>query len=182
MVGTWWIASYIGLWLLTITMALVLLAAIRQIGVLDLRYHPSVKGANYQGPAFGQRVELASRLDIDSSLVDFSSIPDVTLVFVAPTCRICEALVGDLHRVFNGYNTHVVLISRASVEENKAYRSYRGIKLPIIADPLGDLGTMLQVVAIPYVIRLSAYTVIQKGAINALEDVETILESSATAA
>src|SRR5688572_2101664 len=97
----WWIASYIVLWLLVVSLAVVVVALARQIGTLHLRLGP--RGAlemDDEGPDLGDTPEPFELTAIDGRQVNIGGPGEAQLLmFVSPGCMVCEQVLPSIHVV-----------------------------------------------------------------------------------
>lgn len=177
--------SNIVLWVVVVALAAVVLALVRQIGVLHERVAPAGALMGRDGPRVG---EAAPRFE----LVDWSGRPcpigapdpdgrSTLLVFVSPTCPVCKTLLPILDSVVRaeGRNLRLVLASdgtRAEHEEfvraeRLAERSY------VLSTPLG---LAYHVGKLPHAVLMDGAGVLRaKGLVNTREHVESLFEAMA---
>ncbi len=98
MSGSVWIASYVMLWLAVLVLGVVVVALLRQIGVLHLRVAPMGVHFAGEGPELDQPAPV-----IDLGL-DYGEATVTVLAFTSPTCEICASLKPDLKRLERHYD------------------------------------------------------------------------------
>lgn len=125
----WWLASYVGLWVLVITLGIVSLVVLRQLGLIYL--HSGSGGINLgEGPAIGSMLPVISAMDNvtgEAFTVPSFRSPGDLLVFVSPGCAICVDAIQEIDAVAEQYGINTVVISDlegedVSREEQEALR------------------------------------------------------------
>lgn len=92
MTGTVWIVSYVLLWVAVLALGLVVIALLRQIGVLHTRVAPMGVHFAGEGPELDQPAP-------DHGAFDYSSVETTLVAFVSETCEICRVLHPSLERL-----------------------------------------------------------------------------------
>lgn len=175
--------SNVLLWLAVVALAAVVLALVRQIGVLHERVTPVGALLTREGPKVGERVPELRTVDLSGREVAIGGVgaggEDTLLFFLSPTCPVCESLLPTVLRVARAQNppARVVLASDGDVEEHRAYARRHGIEqLPYVLS--SDLGMTYQVAKLPYAVLLDAQGVLRgKGLVNTREHVESLFEA-----
>lgn len=178
------------LWVLVLVLAAIVLALVRQIGVLHERVAPAGALASGTGPRVG---EPAPALEVE----DWSGAPvrvggpgpdDATrtgtlLLFVSPTCPVCKALLPVAERVARteGRGARVVLASDGLRAEHEAFVREHGLGGPARPYVLStDLGLAYQVAKLPYAVWIDADGVVRgQGLVNTREHLESLFEADA---
>src|SRR5215468_3764688 len=176
--------SNIVLWMLVLILAGVVLALVRQIGVLHERVSPA--GALVP---HGLRVgEPAPRF----TLADWSGAPctigapavtqtSTLLVFVSPTCPVCKTLLGILDSVAQTERLwlRLVLASDGPRDEHREFvETHRLAERSYLLST--ELGIAYQVPKLPYAVLIDAAGVIRaQGLVNTREHVESLFEAMA---
>ncbi len=175
--------SNIILWLLVLTLAAVVVALVRQIGVLHERVAPAGALVGHDGPRIGESVPRLDLLDWSGQRRTIGG-PDperknTLLVFISPTCPVCKTLLPILDSVVRTerHGLRLVLASDGPRDEHEAFvRSYdlaeRGYVLS------HELGMAYQVGKLPYAALIDADGVLRaKGLVNTREHVESLFEA-----
>ena len=152
MTGGVWVVSYVLLWVTVLVLGVVVVALLRQIGVLHTRLRPL--GVHQAG-------EGLDRGEVAPPLPGRAYEGGVTLVaFTSPTCTICRSLVPSLTAVERDYTD--VRVHVLSLEEDTR-----------------RLFAAFNVRSTPYVIAIGAAgTVLGGGVANSLEQVEVLLDEA----
>ncbi len=175
--------SNIVLWLVVVTLAAVVAALVRQIGVLHERVAPAGALVGREGPRIG---EAAPRFD----LTDWSGTPrtiggadpegkSTLLVFMSPTCPVCKTLLPVLDSVVRTERRglRLVLASDGPREEHDAFvREHRLAERPYVLST--ELGLAYQVAKLPHAVLIDADGILRaKGLVSTREHVESLFEA-----
>ena len=144
------------LWTVTVLLAIltavdsvVVIALIRQVGLLHLRIGGQDERPPPQGPQPGSRLAL----DPTRGAVGDGPPPDLVLLgFVRPSCGSCTAALPAFTTVAAGLagNERALLVSDADEAGTRAYLAEHGVDLPLAAGP--HLLTANGIRAIPYAV------------------------------
>ena len=157
----YWLVSYLVLWALVVALGLVVLALLRQIGVLHLRLSPTGALDTGEGPELGEPVPALAAIAGREAVVLFGS----------ETCGICADLLpaaGALARAEPGLSVAVV---------SSSPRFTAAVPAPAVG--LADAATMAswRVRSTPFAVHVDAGGVARaKGIVNTLEHLESLLE------
>ena len=177
--------SNILLWVAVIVLAAVVLALVRQVGVLHERVAPAGALVGSDGPRVGVT---APRFEI----TDWAGLPrtiggsdperqSTLLVFVSPTCPVCKTLLPVLDSVVRaeGQGVRLVLASDGPRGEHDAFVRTFGLaeRVYVLSH---ELGMAYQVGKLPYAVLIDADGVLRaKGLVNTREHVESLFEAMA---
>jgi len=177
------VISNLVLWIATLALAAVVVALVRQIGVLHERVAPAGALMGRAGPRLG---EPAPRFD----LADWSGRPcrlggidaegrSTLLVFVSPTCPVCKTMLSILDSVQHGEGRRMrlVLASDGAPEEHEAFVREHGLgaRAYVLST---ELGLAYAVPKLPYAVLIDAAGVLRaKGLVNTREHVESLFEA-----
>lgn len=173
----WWVASYVVLWLLVATLAVVVVALARQIGTLHLRLGP--RGAleiDDEGPALGDALPPHELGDIDDRPVTVGGPGRAQLLlFVSPGCHVCEQVLPSLHAI--GRDLTPLVLS--DVDAHETARAYAGRDLQARVVPARDVVASYDIPGTPFVIVLDDAGIVRaKGTVNNLEQLEGLIDSA----
>ena len=146
-------ASYVALWCAVIVLGLIVLALLRQIGVLHARVQPMGAHPAGEGPEIGTVAPLAGPEGYDS--------PGLTLVvFTSPGCEVCATLRPSLAALTHQYRHVSVVELEHETATAATFRAFNVASTPyfVVVDPAG-------------VVRGS-------GVANTLEQIEELLDAS----
>lgn len=175
--------SNVILWLVVLILAAVVVALVRQVGVLHERVAPAGALVGREGPRVGEVVP-------QLMLVDWSGHPmaiggadaerkSTLLVFVSPSCPVCETMLAILDAVLRTEHgwLRLVLASDGPREEHEAFVRAHGLAArPYVLSR--ELGFAYQVAKLPYGVLIDAHGVLRaRGLINTREHVESLFEA-----
>lgn len=175
--------SNVVLWIVVLVLAAVVVALVRQIGVLHERVAPAGALMGKEGPRVG---EVAPRFD----LVDWSGRAltigavdsegtGTLLVFVSPTCPVCKTLLPVLDSVVRSEarRLRLVLASDGPRDEHNAFvRTHSLAERSYVLSH--ELGLAYQIGKLPYAVLIDAEGVLRgKGLVNTREHVESLFEA-----
>jgi methylamine dehydrogenase accessory protein MauD len=176
-----WVSNAL-LWVVVLALGAVVVALVRQIGVLHERLRPVGALALANGPEIGAA---APRVDA----VDLAGAPfavggpdpegrDTLLLFLSPTCPVCKALLPALASLARESGLRVVLASDGPREEQAAFVARERIALPYV---LGTaLGLAYRVGKLPWAALVDGSGVLRaQGLVNTREHLESLLEAKA---
>jgi methylamine dehydrogenase accessory protein MauD len=175
--------SNILLWLLVMTLASVVLALMRQIGVLHERIAPVGALMLAKGLKVGERAPELDVMDLDGQRVHVGGQRDDTrsllLMFVSPTCPVCRSLLPILKssRREEGQRLEIVLASDGDPDEQRAYVREQGLETfrYLLSAPLG---LAYQVSRLPFAVLIDEAGVLRaRGLINSREHLESLFEA-----
>lgn len=175
-----WFAAFGLLALLSVLNALMLVATMRQVGVLHQRVRPTGAGAA-NGPAIGARLPaLALQAVNDRASGVPSAAKTVTLLaYVAPGCSLC----GELLPSFEAFGRNapeavqVLLATDAPPDKAAEYAEENDVKMPLVrAD---NLAREWHIPGSPYVVAVrqddsQTLRVLSAGVVNSLEQLEDV--------
>lgn len=153
MSGSVWIASYVLLWLSVLGLSVIVVALLRQVGVLHARLQPLGAHPAGEGPDQG---EPAPPLPA----VDYASAAATLVTFTSPTCAVCEQLAPSLRALETQY--HDVRLVEVSMEAHtRAVFSAFAVR------------------STPYLVAVDRQGIVRgKGVANSLEQAEVLVEEA----
>lgn len=174
-----WFAAFGLLALLSVLNALMLVATMRQVGVLHQRVRPTGAGAA-NGPAIGARLPALALQAVNDRASVPSAKKTVTLfAYVAPGCSLCGELLPSFE-VFGRSApeaVQVLLATDAPPDKAAEYAEENGVKMPLVrAD---NLAREWQIPGSPYVVAVrqddaQTLRVLAAGVVNSLEQLEDV--------
>jgi methylamine dehydrogenase accessory protein MauD len=177
------VISNVVLWIATLALAAVVVALVRQIGVLHERVAPAGALMGRAGPQLGEpapRFDLADWSGRSCRLGGTDAESRSTLlVFVSPTCPVCKTMLSILDSVLrrDARRTRLVLASDGAREEHEAFVREHGLdgRVYVLSTALG---LAYAVPKLPYAVLIDAAGVLRaKGLINTREHVESLFEA-----
>jgi hypothetical protein len=149
--GSVWVASYVLLWFAVLGLSVVVVALLRQVGVLHTRLRPLGVHFAGEGP---ERLEAAPPVPG----VDYGSAAMTLVAFSSPTCEVCESLLPSLRAM------------------ERQYRDLRLVEVSL-GEPSRPVFSAFNVRSTPYVVTVDRAGVVQgRGIANSLEQVEVLVE------
>lgn len=147
-----WVASYVVLWVAVIVLGLLVLALLRQVGVLHARLQPMGVHFAGEGPPLDEPAPAPGPLGYDAPL---------TLVaFTSATCEVCAELRPSM----------------ATLE-----RQYRDVRLVEVESGPTTLSTFraFNVSNTPYFVAVNGAGIVKgRGVANSLEQLEELVEEA----
>jgi methylamine dehydrogenase accessory protein MauD len=182
------IVSNVILWIVVIALAIVVLALMRQIGVLHERVFPAGALMTAAGPKVGEPVPVTTLKTIAGGDVQIggadAAARSTLLLFVSPTCPVCKTLLPIVRSVLRSEGaTHIVLASDADSDAERVghERFVRENDLPADRYVLSRaLGLSFLVDKLPFAALIDARGVLRaKGLVNSREHLESLFEAQA---
>lgn len=175
--------SNIVLWIAVLVLAAVVVALVRQIGVLHERVAPSGALAAREGPRVGEAAP-GFALATWSGTPCVIGGPDATgqatlLVFVSPSCPVCKTLLPILDSVIRGerHRARLVLASDGPRDEHAAFVATQRLEERTYVLSR-ELGMAYRVGKLPHAVLIDADGVLRaQGLVNTREHVESLFEA-----
>jgi methylamine dehydrogenase accessory protein MauD len=175
--------SNVVLWLVVLSLALVVLALVRQLGVLHERIAPAGALMLNRGLTVGERAPMIDVIDLNGTSLRLgeprSDGRSTLVVFVAPSCPVCKSLLPMLKsgRKDERDWLEVVLASDGDEQEQREFaRSHGLLELPYVNS--APLGRAYQVSRLPYAALMDARGVLRaRGLVNSREHLESLFEA-----
>jgi methylamine dehydrogenase accessory protein MauD len=171
------------LWIIVIALVVLVVALLRQIGILYERVAPTGALMLGGGPKVGDRAPELELETVQGEVVVLGKVRrdarSVLLFFLSPTCPICETLLPVLRsiRAAEGSWLDVVLASDGDIREHREFiRKKRLDDFPYVLST--ELGMRLRVGRLPHAILLDDQGVIRaQGLTNTREHLESLFEA-----
>jgi hypothetical protein len=155
--GGVWIASYVLLWIAVLGLSVMVVALLRQVGVLHTRLRPLGVHFAGEGPE-----RLAPAPPVPG--VDYAANAITVLAFTSPTCQVCHELRPSLHAL------------------ERQYRDLRLVELEL-GERWQPVFSAFGVRSTPYVVTVDRRGTVQgRGVANSLEQVEVLVEEGLASA
>ncbi len=154
----WWTAAFVVQWVLLLVLCLVVVALARQVGTLHVRLGP--RGAlelDDEGPPLSEALKPEWGLGLDGrrNRIGGPGTGDRLILFVSPTCPICEDVLRSLPAA-----AHAARIAAQ-----------------VVSDP--DLERAWSIPGTPHVVILDGSGVVRaKGTVNDLEQLEGLIDTA----
>lgn len=171
------------LWVLVVALAGVVVALVRQIGVLYERVAPAGALMVGRGPVVGDAAPVLEVEDLAGTLRQIGGpSPDglsTLLFFLSPTCPVCKTLLPVLRSIVRreGAWLSVVLASDGPREEHERFVEEQQLgRFPYVLS--APLGVTWQVGKLPYAVLLDGAGILRaKGLVNTREHIESLFEA-----
>jgi len=176
---TFWTLSVALLGVANLGFLVLLLALTRQVGLILVRLGPTVARETTDSLPVGRQLESVNLADIRGKVHAVQPVKygQTLLVFVSPACQACRELLSGLRAFASQYSRDVrtLVISTAVANElDVQYSTQLGPTVPYIRDR--RFADQLAIKATPYAVLLdAANTIVSKGIVNSLEQVESLL-------
>lgn len=150
--GSVWVATYVLLWIAVLVLSVVVVALLRQVGVLHARMRP--RGVHFAGEG-PERLAPAP----GAATIDYSSHELTLIAFTSPTCEICQELLPSLDAI------------------RREYRDLQYVQFE--HGPDSPMFVEFNVASTPYMVTVDREGVVQgRGVANSLEQVEELVAES----
>jgi methylamine dehydrogenase accessory protein MauD len=177
------IVSNTVLWVVVLALCAVVLALVRQIGVLHERIAPAGALMLKRGLKIGEPAPTMTLTDLDARVVRIgtagASAKSMLLVFVSPTCPVCKALLPVLKssRLSEGGWLEIVLASDGAEEDQRRFIAAHGLKdFSYVVST--TLGMAFQVDRLPFAALVDEGGFLRaRGIINSREHLESLFEA-----
>ena len=153
MTGGIWLASYVALWVTVVVLGLVVLAMLRQIGVLHARLRPM--GVHFAGE--GPERNAPAPLPL---VFDYRGKRLTLIAFTAPDCIICAQVRPGIRALEQQYSDISVHIVEHDLSTESTFRAFNVTSTPYMVTVGGD------------------GIVLGRGVANSVEQVEVLIEES----
>ena len=175
--------SNIVLWLVVLGLCAVVVALVRQIGVLHERIAPAGALMFSQGPQVGEAAPPFELEGLDGERVHIGGQQEAelsTLVFfLSPTCPVCKTLLPVLKsaRKSERHWLRIVLASDGDLSSQQRFIEKHALTVfPYVLS--GELGRAFAVGKLPYAILIDEHGILRsKGLINTREHLESLFEA-----
>jgi methylamine dehydrogenase accessory protein MauD len=177
------LVSNVLLWIALLAMACIILALVRQIGVLSERVAPAGALGVGAGPKAGETAPVLTVTDLSGKLGEVGGEhPEnrsTLLFFLSPTCPVCKTLLPVLKSVAKSERRwlDVALASDGATKEHEAFwHEHRLESFPYLLST--ELGLTYRVAKLPYAVLIDEAGVIRaKGLVNSREHLESLFEA-----
>lgn len=177
------LVSNVLLWIALLVMACIILALVRQIGVLSERVAPAGALVVGSGPKAGEAAPVLAVTDLSGKLSEVGGAHPENrsrlLFFLSPTCPVCKTLLPALKSVARSERKwlDVVLASDGAGNEHGAFRQeYCLESFSYLIST--DLGLTYRVAKLPYAVLIDESGIIRStGLVNSREHLESLLEA-----
>ena len=171
------------LWILVLVLTGVLLALVRQVGVLHERIAPAGALMLNRGPAVGEPAPLLEVADLEGHAHRIGSARgdgrSTLLLFVSPSCPVCKSLLPAVKSSRKDERSwmDVILASDGDTREQREFVRAQGLDgIPYVVS--AALGLAYQVSRLPFAALLDEQGVLRaRGLVNSREQLESLFEA-----
>jgi methylamine dehydrogenase accessory protein MauD len=175
--------SNVVLWVLVLLLAAVVLALVRQVGVLHERLAPAGALMLNRGLNVGEAAPAIDVADLDGRNHQVGSARSdgrsTLLLFVSPSCPVCKALLPAVKSSRRDERSwmDVILASDGDSEEQRAFVREQGLEgVPYVVS--AALGLAYQVSRLPFAALLDEQGILRaRGLVNSREHLESLFEA-----
>lgn len=175
------VVSNLVLWVLVLGLAGVVLALLRQVGVLHERIAPAGALVGGERPAVGEEAPILELTDWNGGRLRLGGVDadgvDTLLFFVSPTCPVCKTLLPVVRLVRDAEKLRLVVASDGDRDEHEPFVLTHDLASEryVLSAPLG---MAYQVGRLPYAVLIGADGVVKaRGLVNQREHVESLFEA-----
>lgn len=171
------------LWVLVLVLAAVVLALVRQIGVLHERIAPAGALMLQRGLSVGEAAPVMEVTDLEGRAHrvggERADGKSTLLLFVSPTCPVCKTLLPALRSSRRDERAwmDVMLASDGDLGEQRAFIAAQGLQgVPYVVS--APLGHAYQVSRLPFAALVDERGVLRaRGLVNSREHLESLFEA-----
>jgi methylamine dehydrogenase accessory protein MauD len=171
------------LWVLVLVLTVVVLALVRQVGVLHERIAPAGALMLRKGLTVGEPAPLLEVADLEGRAHQLGSERadgrSTLLLFVSPTCPVCKTLLPAVKSSRSNERgwVDVILASDGDTSEQRAFVAAQGLEgIPYVVS--AALGLAFQVSRLPFAALLDERGILRaRGLVNSREHLESLFEA-----
>ena len=175
--------SNLVLWILVLLLCAVVLALVRQVGVLHERIAPAGALMLNRGLNVGEPAPLVEVADLSGRALKLGSAREdgrsTLLLFVSPSCPVCKTLLPAVKSSRRDERSwlDVILASDGERSEQQAFVREQGLEgIPYVVS--AALGLAYQVSRLPFAALLDEHGVLRaRGLVNSREHLESLFEA-----
>jgi len=172
------VVSNLLLWVLVLVLGAVVVALVRQIGLLHERIAPAGALMQQQGPEVGTPAPRVEVRDLDGRALTVGGAgPRTLLFFLSPTCPVCGTLLPTLRRVVHDESNDLRLVLASDGDSEQDHRRFiqeRGLaEVPYVLST--ELGLAYQVAKLPTAVLIDEDGIVRaRGLVNSREHLESL--------
>lgn len=169
-----WIASYVALWIVVLTLVIMLLILYRQLGELFLA---TPEGRSRDGIPVGHRAPTFTLEDQSGNLVVLPSSKPVLLVFGLPTCGPCRTLMPDLvtFATQNQERVAVYFVAGQDKEANQRFAQEYSVPFPLLTQSELHIAQRYKVRQSPFAFYIDESGIVRaKAIVNRLSQLQQL--------
>ena len=175
--------SNVALWILLLVLSAVVLALVRQVGVLHERIAPAGALMLNRGLVVGEAAPVLEVADLEGRMhrpgAARADGRSTLLLFVSPTCPVCKSLlpaVKSARKDERGWMDVILASDGDSAEQREFVRSQGLDGIPYVVS--AALGLAYQVSRLPFAALLDEQGILRaRGLVNSREHLESLFEA-----
>ncbi|HUA89002.1 MAG TPA: methylamine dehydrogenase accessory protein MauD [Steroidobacteraceae bacterium] len=175
--------SNVVLWILVLVLAAVLLAVVRQLGVLHERIAPAGALMLNRGLKVGEAAPVVTVTDLDGARHEVGAARgdarSTLLLFVSPTCPVCKSVLPAVKSARRDERAwlDLILASDGDATEQRAFVTAQGLEaIPYVVS--APLGLAYQVSRLPFAALIDEQGILRaRGLVNSREHLESLFEA-----
>jgi methylamine dehydrogenase accessory protein MauD len=175
--------SNVVLWILVLVLAAVLLAVVRQLGVLHERIAPAGALMLNRGLKVGEAAPVVAVTDLDGASHEVGAARgdarSTLLLFVSPTCPVCKSVLPAVKSARKDERAwlDLILASDGDAKEQRAFVTAQGLEaIPYVVS--APLGLAYQVSRLPFAALIDEQGILRaRGLVNSREHLESLFEA-----
>lgn len=175
-------AGLLLLWLLVIALAIVVVALLRQVGILHERLRPVGALSFSEGPKLGDSAPVFHLQALDQRLVTLGGEPDgrmTLLFFLSPLCPVCKSLLPVVKSIAREQGERLRIVLASDGDEPEQRRMIETEKLqhfPLVLST--ELGLRFHVSKLPYAVLIDEHNrIASNGLVNSREHLESLFNA-----
>jgi len=171
------------LWVLVLVLSAVVLALVRQVGVLHERIAPAGALMLNRGPRVGEPAPVMELVDLEGRTHrvggEQADGRSILLLFVSPACPVCKSLLPAIkssRKDERGW-MDVILASDGDISEQREFVRAQGLEAIayVVSAPLG---MAYQVGRLPFAALVDEHGILRaRGLVNSREHLESLFEA-----
>jgi methylamine dehydrogenase accessory protein MauD len=184
----WWLASYLGLWVVVLLLGVGFSLLMRQLGMVHIALGgPRGARLRMEGPAVGSVLAAAPVRELRGDDVVAGSLepqPNPQLmVFSSPSCSLCELVLPSLPSIVRNWRDHDLTATIVLTEDPRGYSVSYGAMFRRVRTVWGmDVMKKFSVPSYPFAIVLDpSFRVLAQGTVNDGGQIESLLSSGLAA-
>ena len=167
------------LWVMVLALSAVVVALVRQVGLLHDRVAPVGALVGGETPRVGEAAPAMELDGWDGSRLRVGGVDDrdTLLLFVSPTCPVCKELlpVARSLSAAAGETLRLLFASDGPREEHEAFVERHRLEPYVLSRPLG---LAFQVAQLPHAVLIDGEGVVRaRGLVNSREHLESLFEA-----
>lgn len=177
------LVSHIILWILVLVLLAVVLALLRQVGILYERVAPAGAQKAPLGLKVGEEMPVLEMQTLDGHPLRLAGgLKSTLLFFLSPACPVCKTLLPVLQAIRNSESSwlEIVLAGDGNNQEHRAWRKAQGMESWLyVLSP--QLGMTLQVGQLPFAALVDERGILRaRSPVNKREQIENMIGACQT--